>query len=198
MVSAAILAGGRATRFGGQEKSALRVGGRSILARQLDELSRLTDDVLIVGGTLRPVTGVRHVIDRIEGCGPLGGLDAALAAARSEVVAVVACDMPFVTARFVQHLLSCRETADAVVPYTSRGYHPLCAIYTRACQPAIARRLEARQLALRDLLRELRLRVVRDDELAGFDCERLLANVNTPDDLEALPPDREPLHSHQP
>jgi molybdopterin-guanine dinucleotide biosynthesis protein A len=198
IVSAAILAGGRATRFGGRDKSALQVGGRSILDRQLEELSCLTDDVLIVGRLLRPDTGVRHVIDRVEGCGPLGGLDAALAAARSDIVAVVACDMPFITSRFLQHLLACRETADAVVPYTSRGYHPLCAIYTRACQPAIARRLDARQLALRDLLPELRLRVVGDDELAGFDYERMLANVNTPDELDALPHGREPLHSHHP
>src|SRR5439155_16087595 len=46
----AILAGGRATRFDGRDKSALLVDGRTILDRQLDELSPLTDDVMIVGG----------------------------------------------------------------------------------------------------------------------------------------------------
>ncbi len=38
MVTAAILAGGQATRFGGRDKSALIVEGRSILERQIAEL----------------------------------------------------------------------------------------------------------------------------------------------------------------
>ena len=36
MVTAAILAGGQARRLGGQDKSRLVVGGRTILERELD------------------------------------------------------------------------------------------------------------------------------------------------------------------
>ena len=50
MPSAAILAGGTASRFGGRDKSALVVGGRTILERQLTELSRVTHDLMLVGG----------------------------------------------------------------------------------------------------------------------------------------------------
>ena len=42
--SVAILAGGQATRFGGRDKSALLVDGRSILDRQLAALAPLTDE----------------------------------------------------------------------------------------------------------------------------------------------------------
>src|SRR5438552_1000073 len=126
-MSVAILAGGRATRFGGRDKSTLVVGGRSILDRQLAELSSLTDDVMIVGDSpdgarafstsareederatadapkrLRREGGqasrVRTIRDIVPGCGPLGGLHAALTAAREDAVFVVACDMPYVTA----------------------------------------------------------------------------------------------------
>src|SRR5882762_1110797 len=102
MLTAAILAGGQATRFGGRDKSALVVEGRSILGRQLGELSMLTDDVMIVGGSqdgaralpndgarVLPNDGarafqasVRTIHDIVPGCGPLGGLHAALTAAR--------------------------------------------------------------------------------------------------------------------
>ena len=116
----------------------------------------------------------------------MGGLDAALAAARDNVVAVVACDMPYVTASFIEALLARLEGADIVVPRTSRGLHPLCAVYTRACQDAIARRLAGQQLAVVGLFDEMRVRVVDDHDLPGYDFERLLANVNTPDDLEAV------------
>ena len=44
--------------------------------------------------------------DRVADRGPLGGLDAALAAARNRELVVLACDMPFVSARFLKHLLS--------------------------------------------------------------------------------------------
>ena len=46
MLSAAILAGGRATRFGGQDKSALVVDGRTIFDRQVTELSKIAGEIL--------------------------------------------------------------------------------------------------------------------------------------------------------
>ena len=74
--------------------------------------------------------------------------------------------MPFVTARFAAHLLALHDDADAVVPRTERGYHPLCAVYTRACQPAVARRLGGPAAQDDGLLDDVRVRVVDGDELA--------------------------------
>jgi molybdopterin-guanine dinucleotide biosynthesis protein A len=194
MPSAAILAGGRASRLGGRDKSRLLVGGRLILDRQLTELSQLTDDILLVGAEPPPGSVARFVADRVNGLGPLGGLDAALAFARDEIVAVVACDMPNVTARFLAALVDHLHGADAVVPRTDAGCHPLCAIYTRACLPAVARRLSTGQLAMRGLLEDVRVRVIDRRELSTFDCDQLLTNVNTPDELESL----EALQGHEP
>ena len=87
MHSGAILAGGRATRFDGRDKGALLVGGRSIRDRQLHELSQVADEILLVGASVAPsVPGltIRLVADRVRGAGPLGGLDAALAACRRD------------------------------------------------------------------------------------------------------------------
>src|SRR5262245_29729353 len=113
MRSAAILAGGRATRFGGQDKSALLVDGRTIRERQMGELSRVTSDIRVIARDLVP------------GCGPLGGVHTALTEARGDPVFVVACDMPFIDASFVEYLLGLTRDADLVVPRTERGYHPL-------------------------------------------------------------------------
>jgi molybdopterin-guanine dinucleotide biosynthesis protein A len=193
MASAAILAGGRATRYGGRDKGALVVGGRSIFERQIAELLQVTDDVMLVTGetaaaaALHRPPDVRLVHDRVAGCGPLGGVDAALAAARDETVVVVACDMPFVTARLFQHLAALTGEADAVVPRTERGYHPLCAAYTRACLPAIGARLRERRLKMIDFLDEVRVRVVTPGEIDEFgDHHRLLANVNTPAEYDEI------------
>jgi molybdenum cofactor guanylyltransferase len=192
MPSAAILAGGRASRFGARDKSALIVGGRPILDRQLAELAQVADDLMLVIGertVAPPREDVRVVRDRVSECGPLGGLDAALAAARHGALVLVACDMPFVSARLLAHLLALSSEADAVVPRTDRGYHPLCAAYTRACQPAIAECLERGQFKMLDFLDAVRVRVVCGDELAALgDHHRLLANVNTPAEYDRLAP----------
>jgi molybdopterin-guanine dinucleotide biosynthesis protein A len=186
MFSAAILAGGQATRFGGRDKSALVVEGRRIVDRQLAELSTLTDDLLIVGGHAA-APGARAVSDLVPGCGPLGGLHAALTAARGSAVFVVACDMPYITAAFAGHLLELARDADIVVPHTEGGYHPLCAVYTRRCLDVVARRLAERQLTVNGLFAELTTRDVGIEEIERFgDRHRLLANVNTPVEYAGL------------
>jgi molybdenum cofactor guanylyltransferase len=187
--SAAILAGGQATRFGGRDKSALPVDGRSILDRQLAELSSVTDDVMIVGGSHATIHDV------VPGCGPLGGVHAALTRARGDAVFVVACDMPYVTAALARYLLSLAGDVDAVVPRTERGYHPLCAVYARACLEPAAVRLAERRLALRELLAAVNTRAVTEEELRRVGVpSRLLANVNTPADYASL----EALQGHKP
>jgi molybdopterin-guanine dinucleotide biosynthesis protein A len=201
-VSAAILAGGAATRFGGRDKGALVVDGRTILDRQLAMLSTVTDDVMVVGVRTndedraaqpldgeRPFTG-RPVADIVPGCGPLGGLHAALTAARGDAVFLLACDMPYVTAPLAAYLCSLAGAADIVVPQTERGYHPLCAVYMRACLEPVAAHLADRRLRMRELVAKMRARVVTAEDIDRFgDRHQLLANVNTPAEyagLEAL------------
>src|SRR5262245_39128546 len=168
----------------------LSVGGRRILDWQLDELRQLTDDIVIVGARpLHNFEGLRRVTDRVPESGPLGGLDAALAAARDDCVIVVACDMPFITSEFLENLMALSDSVDAVVPRTERGYHPLCAIYRRSCHPAVVRRLAERRLKMLELFEDLKVHVVDRACVAMLGGERVLANVNTPGelrDLEAL------------
>lgn len=195
MASAAILMGGAARRFGGRDKSALLVGGTTILNRQLDVLAGITDDVLAVGGSAVTDRRLRTVADQHPGLGPLAGLEAALEAARNDEVLLIACDLPFLTTRFLAHLVGLAGEADAVVPQTDRGYHPLCAVYHRRCLPAVRRRLDMRELAMRQLLQEITVRGVDTQELAQFGREsRLLANANTPSDLDVI----ESFLNHEP
>jgi molybdopterin-guanine dinucleotide biosynthesis protein A len=194
MMSAAILAGGRARRFDGRDKSRLQVGGRTILERQLEALRTCVGQVLLVGYAGAPPVGGAVVVvpDRMANRGPLGGLDAALAAADGAVL-LLACDMPYLTSALLGHLVSLLSDVDAVVPRTERGYHPLCAVYAQSCRPRVHRRLEQGQLRMVDLLTELRVRDVDEAEIARFgEADHLLANVNTQADLDAI----ESLQNH--
>lgn len=107
----------------------------------------------------------------------------ALVEAATDPVLVLACDMPFVTAPFLQFLVERGREADAVVVRTRDGYHPLCASYTRACAGAVERRLDAGRLKVTDFLEEVRVREITPQEVARYGREEmLLFNINTPDD----------------
>ncbi len=201
MVTAAILAGGRARRFGGRDKSALVVDGRRVLDRQLEVLAEVAGEILLVGqvgrmgqigrvsqvGQVGLVGRVREVPDRLPDRGPLGGLDAALAAAAGDPVLVVACDMPFLSAPLLRRLVALAEGVDGAVPRTDRGYHPLCAAYARACLAVVARHLAEDRLKLTGLVDDLNVRTLDGDALAAFgDPRRLLANLNTPEDFHVI------------
>jgi molybdopterin-guanine dinucleotide biosynthesis protein A len=185
MRTAAILAGGRARRLGGLDKSRLTVGGLTILQRQLDLLQGVADCVMVIANDPERFTslGVPVMPDLVPGAGSLGGIYTALRAAAGPVL-VVACDMPFLTAPFLERVFERGQDVDVALPRGSDGVHPLCAYYAPSCADPIRRRLEAGALKVADLLTEVRVRELGPDELEAFDPDGLLlCNINTPDDL---------------
>jgi len=189
-ISAAILAGGRATRLGGADKASLVVGGARIVERQLAALGAVTRDVRIIAPEPARYAdlGVRVVADAIEGAGPMGGLYTALVDARHDRVLVLACDLPFLPAAFLERLAAesraagDHEKIDAVVPRTARGLEPLCAVYRKDCADRVRDRITRGELRMTALLADLRVRELGHDVLVPFDGESLFENVNTPHD----------------
>lgn len=185
MWSAAILAGGRARRFGGIDKSALVVGGTSILDRQLTLLRALTPHILIVASDEHRYreAGVPVVRDRIGGAGSLGGLYTALLEAPTDQLVVMACDMPFLTAPFLTRLAALGAGVDAAIPRDAGGRHPLCAAWARRAAPRLRASIDRGELRILDALADLEIREMAADQLTPFDPDgRLLLNVNTPHD----------------
>ena len=185
-MEAAILVGGQARRFGGRDKSALRIGSTTILERQIAVLGPLADRVFIVASGRGRVDarGLAVVLDRMPGTGTLGALYTALSASTAEFTLVVACDMPFLSGPFLAHMAAAAtRDVDVVIPRTVDGYQPLCALYARGSLPPIRRRIETGQLKVLDLLAEVRVREIGASEIARYDPDgTLFLNVNTPED----------------
>lgn len=189
-VTGVILAGGRASRYGGAAKGLEAVGGARIVDRVATALASVSDSLLLVANDPDAdgwLPGVRRVADVMPGLGTLGGIHAALAHAGGPIL-LVAWDLPFVPASLLAQLrvLGESEGADAAVPESDskRGLEPTCAYYTGSCLGPIETRLAAgdrRVVAFYDDVRVARLpaeRVARHGEPA-----RIFLNVNTPDDL---------------
>jgi len=185
--------------MGGLDKSHLVIDGRTILDRQLRVLHDVVDHVVIVSSdTARfAEAGVPVVSDVIPGAGALGGIYTALTLTQTPVL-VLACDMPYLTASFLRHVIASARDADIAVPRTADGYHPLCACYRPSCADPIRKRLDAGTLKVIDLFGDLHVRTIDPAEIAPFDPDGLLLlNINTPDDAIRAERGRDRAHSPQ-
>lgn len=101
--AALVLAGGRAARLSGQAKPQLEVGGRTMLTAVLGAVADAERRVVV--GPPQPVPrDVVVVREQPPGGGPVAALRAGLPAVASEVVALLAGDLPFLTAELVAQL----------------------------------------------------------------------------------------------
>lgn len=188
-----ILAGGLSSRMG-SDKNALTLGNAAFIDRAADAMSVIADGgVFIAGGTVGGSRGLSVIADsppksvKSRG-GAIIGLFTALTVADSEWVAVLACDLPFVTGEFLNGLADLdRSGFDAVVPVQQDGIpQPLCALYRcETCLPAVLKSIGSKNLSLRSMLRQVRTRFVDLAEINGRDDgEKLFLNVNTPQDYQ--------------
>jgi molybdopterin-guanine dinucleotide biosynthesis protein A len=184
-LAAAILIGGRASRMGGIRKATLSVGGSTIIEHQLRTLRPIAEPIFVVTSATgaEEETNLDVVRDEFPDHGSLGGIYTAVNRSPHDRTLVIACDMPFLSGQFLEHMAGI--DADLVIPRTSRGYEPLCAIYTKACLTSIRERLIRRELAASRLPEGIRVVEVGPEVVAAHDPDGLLfVNVNTPHDYE--------------
>lgn len=188
-VAAAILCGGEGRRMGGADKGRLVLDGRPFVDRQIEVLAPVTATLLIVDrdGSHPAPRGVRVVADRIPGAGAIGGIYTALEEAGTDLVVILACDMPCLTTAFVRFLLGLAHGVDVVIPRDARGRYPACGVFHRRVAPMLRSRIDRGLLRLDEALADLAVRTVEPDALAPFDHDgRLLVNINTPDDYRSI------------
>jgi len=177
-VSALILAGGRATRFGGIAKHELVVEGATIFERQVRVLAPRVAEILVSMPT--PHARYRTVTDVQEGIGPLAGIAAGLAACRTPWLLVIAGDMPYVSDALLERLIErTSHDVDAVGIRIDALPEPLlCVLHTRTLAK-VQGRIAAARFKASGLFTDEGLRV---SWLDGVD-RALVRNVNAPEDL---------------
>jgi molybdopterin-guanine dinucleotide biosynthesis protein A len=185
--SGVILAGGLSTRYGGENKAFLRVGGIRILDRLFAVYRQIFDEIILV--TNNPVEFLEWdaliVSDIFPFRSSLTGLHAGLFYARHSFAFFSACDCPFVKKEIVETILEQIEPADdLVIPQTSKGLEPLCAAYSRRCLKTAEEHLRANKLKIQLALQKGRIKKITEERLREKDPELVsFFNVNTPEDL---------------
>jgi hypothetical protein len=174
--SAAVLVGGASRRMG-RDKAVLEVDGRPMALRVVEALGRAgVQDVLTVGGSDRGF-GLAHVSDRYPGEGPLGGILTAFEGCRTELVFVVACDLPWITEAVFASLMDHLGANDVALARTDHP-EPMCGLWrVSTCRGVIERAFAGGERAVHRVLTGLRVAEATVDAAA-------LRNVNTPGDLD--------------
>jgi molybdopterin-guanine dinucleotide biosynthesis protein A len=183
--AAAIVAGGRARRFGGQDKSRLVVEGRTIIVRQLEVLQQVAAPIFVVGPDPARYADLGLPVhpDAVPDAGALGGIYTALLHATTAHVLVVACDLPFLHAGLLARLIAASRGRDGAWARSDRHPQPLLACYRRDAHSRARAQIDAGRLRATDLAQVLDIAEIGPAEIAAYGApDRLLANVNTPAD----------------
>ena len=172
-----ILIGGGSTRMG-NDKALLPFGGDVLVTHIAYAVKGAAGSVHLVGPPARyGHLGLPVIPDLYPGFGPVGGVVTALTASGAEWNLIVACDMPAVTAEFLDALLreARKSGAQCVLPVTPDGRrHPLCAVYHRSAREPLAHAVAKGTHRLLTAIEALSL------HLHPVSATDSLVNVNTP------------------
>lgn len=197
-LSCVVQAGGMSSRMG-RDKARMLFCGEPLIERVLGRLAQVAGELVVT--TSRPCElayleelmfdGLRpRVVMDIDGpAGAMRGIASSLAAARLPLVAIVACDMPFVSPELVGALADRveAEALDVCVPREERGIEPLCAVWRRdACAPASQELLACDRQRIRCLINRVQAGYMDEPQIVKAAGSTLcFENVNTPEEFSA-------------
>jgi molybdopterin-guanine dinucleotide biosynthesis protein A len=181
-----VLAGGRSTRMQ-RDKATLTYQGRNQLDRAMDLLAPCVVQAYV---SVRPDqrqdparARYAQILDAHQGLGPIAGIAAAQALRPEAAWLVLACDLPYLDADTLAHLLAHRDPARSATAYRSSHDglpEPLCAIFEPRSATPILERIDAGKSCPRKFL------IQSDARLLDQLHPQALDNINTPEEYRAV------------
>ena len=190
-VAGIVLCGGQSTRMG-RPKAWLPFGPEVMLQRIVRILSEVVSPIVVVAAVGQELpelpAAVEIVRDEHEALGPLAGLAAGLKALEGRAAAAYAssCDVPLLTAVFVEHVIAALGDYDLAMPRDGKFHHPLSAVYATRLATPVRALVDANRLRPVFLLEQSQAREIDVSEFRSVDPElRSLRNINTPAEYAA-------------
>jgi molybdopterin-guanine dinucleotide biosynthesis protein A len=149
-VSGYVLAGGKSSRMG-QDKALLELAGKPLVLRAVEKLRQVCAEVSILGNREDLSAYAPLVRDLHEGCGPLGGIEAALAHSTRAWNLLMAVDMPFLPVGFldawVRSVMEREGARVALFTVEGRPQPALCLVH-REIAPFVSAAIERGEFKL--------------------------------------------------
>jgi molybdenum cofactor guanylyltransferase len=186
-ITGVVLAGGRGSRMGGEDKGLVALNGRAMVEHVIARLRPQVGQLLISANRNHAryaAFGYSVVPDLLADYqGPLAGMAAALQAATTPYVVTVPCDSPLMATDVVDRLAQAlvREDAEVSVAHDGSRTHPVFLMVKRALLPSLLEFLDAGERKIDRWFARHRV------ALADFrDCPESFVNVNDPGEHRSL------------
>jgi molybdopterin-guanine dinucleotide biosynthesis protein A len=188
-IESAILAGGKNSRYGGQNKAFIKVEGLQIIDRNIAVLSKLFPRISIITNHAEQFSAYSLPMssDYFHEIGPLAGIHSALKNAISDGVFISSCDMPFLDKGMMKTVLNIAEAqnVEAVIPRVNGDLEPLFAFYSKRILSRLEVHIkESRGRSIRSFLKTIN--TVFIDFEAADDVRKAFTNINRPEDLKDI------------
>jgi molybdopterin-guanine dinucleotide biosynthesis protein A len=167
----------------GRDKALLPFRGMPLALHVASSMTGVVETVKLVGDpSLYANLGLPVIPDVHPGCGPLGGVEAALNDTATDWNLLIACDMPDAAPDFLRTLIDAAATANTriLMPVGPGGRpEPLCAVWHRDAREAVATALDGGIRKMTDIL------PLVPHVLFPVADELHFKNLNTPEDWTA-------------
>ncbi len=186
-IAGVVLAGGQSSRYG-PPKMFEMFAGRPLYKNSLIALqeNRLEPLIIATNANLQSSfigNDIQIVIEDHPHQGPLSALQNVMTKFPDvEWFFVVASDMPYMNADFVQTMLTCIDDGyDAIVPKQASRIQPLASIYRRTILSKATLLTQQNKRSMKVLLEQIQVRYVKFEE----ECSTFV-NINTPFDWSQI------------
>lgn len=187
--TAAVLAGGKSSRFGSNKAFASWLDGNVIIDVVVSTIKAISHESFIITNEAEPYKylGLPIIKDATANAGPMAGLLSALKNTKGNRVFITACDMPLLNQRLIEWMWDIETWATVVVPRTPNGLEPMHAIYHRSLIPMLEYSIQHNQLSLQKFISEISRYEISSHDIIKF-CHDFscLKSANTKAELEAL------------
>ncbi|NGP54029.1 molybdenum cofactor guanylyltransferase MobA [Thioalkalivibrio sp. XN8] len=186
-ITAVILAGGRATRMGGQDKGLVQLAGRPMIAHVLAALAPQVEWLVVnANRNLDRYAGFGWPVVRDDDTGflgPLAGLAAGMRAASTALVMTAPCDCPMLPPDLAPRLRDAleREDAEIAVPHDGERLQPVFMLVKRELRDSLETYLSSGGRKIDRWFEHHRLA-----EVDFSDRPDTFVNVNDPDERRAV------------
>ncbi len=161
--TAIILAGGKSSRMGGEEKSLLKFNDKPLIQHIVEQLEAHFQQIIIGANDVDTYRFLNKPVipDLEKDKGPLMGILSCLKYSENDINFITACDIPEMNIRLIDKLLGLSSDVDVVMPVSDNDkYEPLFAVYNKKVIIFAEQILKADKRKITDLLKYVKTHYV--------------------------------------
>ena len=181
-ITGIILAGGKSSRMG-TDKGLLDFEGQSLIEYAISVIRPICNEILISTNQKGyEGYGFPIITDNFTDCGPIGGLEAALKASKTDWNVVISCDTPSLKVELFQEMIAQIKDQDVLIPSHENGIEPLAGIYHKRMSSTFKQKIDAKEYKLRKIIKACKIEFFDSSPLLA-QYPKLFVNLNSQDDL---------------